>query len=55
MKESDVELDVVVGDEEELSRKSSNDDDAEDDGSKATKGFRLPWQGVPFFARDTGV
>ena len=39
MKESDVELDVVVGDEEELSRKSS--DDTEDDGSKATKGFRL--------------
>ena len=35
-----VELDVVVGDEEELSRKLS-DDAKEDDGSKV-KGFRFP-------------
>ena len=53
VKESDVELDVVVGDEEELSRKLS--DDKEDGYSSKAKGFRLPWQGIPFFARDAGV
>ena len=52
VKEADVDLDVFVGDEAELLRKLS--DVAEEDGSKA-KGFRFPWQGVPFFPRDIGV
>ena len=63
VKESDLKLDVFVGDEVELSRKLA--DIAEVMGDKA-KEFRFPWQSsetsgkakgfeVPFFIRDAGV